>query len=264
MREKFRSPLARLIDEPVSLTLNASRRHLQGMIVPHRSAVRVDADARHRLIPNIHRTSAPLPAAANGEVMLKRRHIDRRPRRRHPCCAFHRARPGRLSQQIREDRRAVAAGRRRRSLRARDPGAARRPARPDRHRREHRRQLRPRRHARRLRARSRTATPCAGQRHVRGDRGAADLGNAGALSVLRAGVARDLGPQGLFTHPRSGLATAQAFAAAAKANPGKLNIGVPGLGSSQHLTSELLLRACRRPARHARALSRAAGRLCRT
>jgi len=51
------------------------------------------------------------------------------------------------------------------------------------------------------------------------------------------------GPQGLFTHPRSGLATAQAFAAAAKANPGKLNVGVPGLGSSQHLTSELLLRA---------------------
>ncbi len=51
------------------------------------------------------------------------------------------------------------------------------------------------------------------------------------------------GPQGLFTHPRSGLATAQSFAAAAKANPGKLNVGVPGLGSSQHLTSELLLRA---------------------
>ncbi len=51
------------------------------------------------------------------------------------------------------------------------------------------------------------------------------------------------GPQGLFTHPRSGLATAQAFAAAAKANPGRLNVGVPGLGSSQHLTSELLLRA---------------------
>ncbi|KAF0105880.1 MAG: hypothetical protein FD144_84 [Rhodospirillaceae bacterium] len=51
------------------------------------------------------------------------------------------------------------------------------------------------------------------------------------------------GPQGLFTHPRSGLATAEAFAAAAKANPGKLNVGVPGLGSSQHLTSELLLRA---------------------
>jgi tripartite-type tricarboxylate transporter receptor subunit TctC len=51
------------------------------------------------------------------------------------------------------------------------------------------------------------------------------------------------GPQGLFTHPRSGFATVQAFAAAAKANPGKLNVGVPGLGSSQHLTSELLLRA---------------------
>lgn len=51
------------------------------------------------------------------------------------------------------------------------------------------------------------------------------------------------GPQGLFTHPRSGLATAQDFAAAARANPGKLNVGVPGLGSSQHLTSELLMRA---------------------
>lgn len=51
------------------------------------------------------------------------------------------------------------------------------------------------------------------------------------------------GPQGLFTHPRSGLASAKDLVAAAKAKPGKLNIGVPGLGSSQHLTSELLLRA---------------------
>lgn len=51
------------------------------------------------------------------------------------------------------------------------------------------------------------------------------------------------GPQGLFTHPRSGLASARDFVAAAKARPGGLNVGVPGLGSSQHLTSELLLRA---------------------
>ncbi|TXL82367.1 hypothetical protein FHP25_01330 [Vineibacter terrae] len=50
-------------------------------------------------------------------------------------------------------------------------------------------------------------------------------------------------PQGVFTHPRSGFATIQDFIAAAKARPGGLNVGVPGIGSSQHLTSELLLRA---------------------
>jgi tripartite-type tricarboxylate transporter receptor subunit TctC len=50
-------------------------------------------------------------------------------------------------------------------------------------------------------------------------------------------------PQGLFTHPRSGIRTIQDFAAAARARPGALNVGVPGIGSSQHLTSELLLRA---------------------
>lgn len=50
-------------------------------------------------------------------------------------------------------------------------------------------------------------------------------------------------PQGLFTHPGSGLRTVQDFVAAASARPGRLNVGVPGLGSSQHLTSELLLRA---------------------
>ncbi|NKC32395.1 Bug family tripartite tricarboxylate transporter substrate binding protein [Falsiroseomonas selenitidurans] len=49
--------------------------------------------------------------------------------------------------------------------------------------------------------------------------------------------------QGFFTHPRSGLASAQDFAAAARARPGALNVGVPGIGASQHLTSELLLRA---------------------
>ena len=51
------------------------------------------------------------------------------------------------------------------------------------------------------------------------------------------------GPQGVFTHPKSGFRTIEEFAAAARARPGQLNIGVPGIGSSQHLTSELLLRA---------------------
>ncbi|WP_428662387.1 Bug family tripartite tricarboxylate transporter substrate binding protein [Reyranella sp.] len=50
-------------------------------------------------------------------------------------------------------------------------------------------------------------------------------------------------PQGVFTHPKSGIRTIEEFAAAAKERPGKLNVGVPGIGSSQHLTSELLLRA---------------------
>ena len=51
------------------------------------------------------------------------------------------------------------------------------------------------------------------------------------------------GPQGVFTHPKSGLRTIEEFVAAARVRPGQLNIGVPGIGSSQHLTSELLLRA---------------------
>jgi tripartite-type tricarboxylate transporter receptor subunit TctC len=51
------------------------------------------------------------------------------------------------------------------------------------------------------------------------------------------------GPQGLFTHPKSGFSSIAEFAAAARARPGQLNVGVPGIGSSQHLTSELLLRA---------------------
>lgn len=50
-------------------------------------------------------------------------------------------------------------------------------------------------------------------------------------------------PQGVFTHPRSGIRTIEEFAATARARPGALNVGVPGLASSQHLTSELLLRA---------------------
>jgi len=51
------------------------------------------------------------------------------------------------------------------------------------------------------------------------------------------------GPQGVFSHPRSGIRTIEELAAAARARPGALNVGVPGLASSQHLTSELLLRA---------------------
>lgn len=51
------------------------------------------------------------------------------------------------------------------------------------------------------------------------------------------------GPQGVFTHPRSGFRTLEELVAAAKARPGALNVGVPGIASSQHLTSELLLRA---------------------
>src|SRR5258708_24535746 len=51
------------------------------------------------------------------------------------------------------------------------------------------------------------------------------------------------GPQGVYTHPKSGLRMIGNYAAAARATPGKLNVGVPGIGSSQHLTSELLLRA---------------------
>lgn len=51
------------------------------------------------------------------------------------------------------------------------------------------------------------------------------------------------GPQGLYTHPKSGIRSIEEYAAAARAQPGKLNVGVPGIGSSQHLTSELLLRA---------------------
>src|SRR5258708_6960223 len=52
-------------------------------------------------------------------------------------------------------------------------------------------------------------------------------------------------PQGVFTHPKSGLASIREFASAARARPGRLNVGVPGIGSSQHLTSELLLHAAR-------------------
>ena len=61
-----------------------------------------------------------------------------------------------------------------------------------------------------------------------------------ALAPVAQGVAA---PNALVTHPRSGLQDAAAFAAAARSRPGALNIGIPGWGSSQHLSSELLLRA---------------------
>ena len=50
-------------------------------------------------------------------------------------------------------------------------------------------------------------------------------------------------PQGVFTHPHSGLKTLADYVARAKEKPGALNVGIPGIASSQHLTSELLLRA---------------------
>ncbi|MGG5820276.1 Bug family tripartite tricarboxylate transporter substrate binding protein [Falsiroseomonas sp. HW251] len=49
-------------------------------------------------------------------------------------------------------------------------------------------------------------------------------------------------PQVLVTHPRSGIATAADYAARLRAQR-PTNIGVPGLGSSQHFASELLAQA---------------------
>jgi tripartite-type tricarboxylate transporter receptor subunit TctC len=50
-------------------------------------------------------------------------------------------------------------------------------------------------------------------------------------------------PNILATHPRSGLGDMAGFAAACQARPGALNVGVPGIGSAQHLTFELVLRS---------------------
>src|SRR4029079_19457618 len=47
-------------------------------------------------------------------------------------------------------------------------------------------------------------------------------------------------PYILVVHPNVPVATFAAFIAYAKANPGKLNYGPPGLGSSSHLTGEML------------------------
>lgn len=50
-------------------------------------------------------------------------------------------------------------------------------------------------------------------------------------------------PQGVYTHTKSGFRSIEDLAAAARKRPGQLNVGVPGIGSSQHLTSELLFKA---------------------
>ena len=47
-------------------------------------------------------------------------------------------------------------------------------------------------------------------------------------------------PNLLVTHPRSGIPDIQTYAARLKAQPGSLNVGVPGWGTSHHLTSELI------------------------
>ncbi len=47
-------------------------------------------------------------------------------------------------------------------------------------------------------------------------------------------------PNLLVTHPRSGIPDIQTYAARLKARPGGLNVGVPGWGTSHHLTSELI------------------------
>jgi tripartite-type tricarboxylate transporter receptor subunit TctC len=47
-------------------------------------------------------------------------------------------------------------------------------------------------------------------------------------------------PYILVVHPNVPVATFAEFIAYAKAHPGKLNIGSPGLGSSSHLTGEML------------------------
>jgi len=47
-------------------------------------------------------------------------------------------------------------------------------------------------------------------------------------------------PYLLVVHPKVPVAAFAAFIAYAKANPGKLNTGTPGLGSSSHLTGEML------------------------
>jgi len=47
-------------------------------------------------------------------------------------------------------------------------------------------------------------------------------------------------PYILVVHPKVPAATFAEFIAYAKANPGKLNYGTPGLGSSSHLTGEML------------------------
>lgn len=47
-------------------------------------------------------------------------------------------------------------------------------------------------------------------------------------------------PNLLVSHPRSGIAQMRQFAERLRARPGSLNVGVPGWGTSHHLTSELI------------------------
>ena len=71
-------------------------------------------------------------------------------------------------------------------------------------------------------------------------------------------------PYILVVHPKVPVATFAEFIAYAKANPGKLNYGTPGLGSSSHLTGEMLKLASRHPddARALRAGSRRRSPIC--
>lgn len=50
-------------------------------------------------------------------------------------------------------------------------------------------------------------------------------------------------PNLLVTHPRSGIPDIATYAARLRARPGGLNVGVPGWGTSHHLTSELIAQA---------------------
>lgn len=50
-------------------------------------------------------------------------------------------------------------------------------------------------------------------------------------------------PNLLVAHPRAGLPDIATFAARLRLRPGSLNVGVPGWGTSHHLTSELIAQA---------------------
>lgn len=50
-------------------------------------------------------------------------------------------------------------------------------------------------------------------------------------------------PNLLVTHPRAGLPDIATFAERLRSRPGSLNVGVPGWGTSHHLTSELVAQA---------------------
>ncbi len=50
-------------------------------------------------------------------------------------------------------------------------------------------------------------------------------------------------PNLLVTHPRSGIPDIATYAQRLRARPGSVNVGVPGWGTSHHLTSELIAQA---------------------